>query len=389
MMVKLAITGKMSALERISTVLEGKIPDRVPSFCLGGDFDFIHRFMNSPYALTEVDKNQIDKDRVSYSPPFIHAILAKFSPINILPGGLDAKIDLCWKIVSGFQPIKVDFTDNFITQSGGLFKIVVRDEGIPHYWYAGPALLKKEHLETYWCKENELKPNSNSFHSLRKTRKTMLNKYDIVVSMGIPGPFENCVFGIGHANFALYARKRPGLLRQHIDFQWETFEEPALKMLMKTKPDIVMCGDDYGYNRGLQMHVKHWRKFIKPILANYVKIAHDGDAKFILHSCGDIHEIFPDFIEIGIDGVESLKPKNNDLKMYREKYPEIALVGTIDDSELLINESPEFIRNSVKESISTLGKKGGYIPGPTNFLLDHPPENIVALYKAIQEFGKY
>ena len=118
-------------------------------------------------------------------------------------------------------------------------------------------------------------------------------------------------------------------------------------------------------------------------------MAHDGAAKFILHSCGDLHEIFPDFVEIGLDGVESLKPKNNDLKMYREKYPEITLVGTIDDSEMLIYESPEFVKNSVKESIETLGKKGGYIPGPTNFLLDQPPENIVACYKAIQEFGNY
>ena len=75
--------------------------------------------------------------------------------------------------------------------------------------------------------------------------------------------------------------------------------------------------------------------------------------------------------------------------MYREKYPEITLVGTIDDSEMLKYNTPEFVRNSVKESIETLGKKGGYIPGPTNFLLDQPAENIVACYKAIQEFGNY
>ena len=87
--------------------------------------------------------------------------------------------------------------------------------------------------------------------------------------------------------------------------------------------------------------------------------------------------------------MESLKSKNNDLKMYREKYPEITLVGTIDDSVMLKFESPEYIRNSVKESIEALGKKGGYIPGPTNFLLDQPPENVIALFKAIQEFGEY
>jgi hypothetical protein len=333
--------------------------------------------------------DQLDKDRVSYGIPYIHAIIAKFSPPEILPGGLDAKIDLCWQTVGGLGLIKMEHTEELLLVTGAKFKVAIRDNGVPHFWYIGPGLLKKEHIEAYWNKEKEIGPDRSSFRNVARIRKTMLNKYDIVVSQGIPGPFENCIFGIGHANFARFARKHPDFLHQHIDFQWETFEEPALKLLMKTKPEIVMCGDDYGYNSGLQLHVKQWREFIKPILAKYVKIAHDGGAKFLLHSCGDIHEVFPDFVEIGIDGVESLKPKNNDLKMYREEYPEITLIGTIDDSELLKYESLEVIRNSVKTSIKALGRKGGYIPGPTNFLLDQPPENIVAQFKAIQEFGTY
>jgi uroporphyrinogen-III decarboxylase len=380
---------KMTALERILTVLEGKIPDKVPSFCLGGDFDFIEKFMRSPYALTDEDMKQLDKDKISYRIPFMHAIIAKFSPSDLLLEGLDAKIDLCWQIASGPLPFKMDTINDFITPNGGFFKIVVREQGIPHWWYAGPALLKKENIEEYWSKEKYLRPDESSVRNFAKTRKVMLKKYDIVVSQGISGPFENCVFGIGHANFAHFARKEPSYLQQHIDFQWETIAEPGLKYLMNTKPDVVMCGDDYGFNDGLQLPPKLWRKFIKPILAEYVKYAHDGGAKFLLHSCGAIGEIFPDFVEIGIDGVESLRPTHNDLKMYREKYPEITLVGTIDDSEMLKYQSPEFIRNAIKENIKLLGKKGGFMPGPTNFLLDQPPENIVALYKAIQEFGKY
>ncbi|MHA2390956.1 MAG: uroporphyrinogen decarboxylase family protein [Promethearchaeota archaeon] len=376
----------MSALERIVTALEGKIPDRVPSFILGGDCDFVYSFMNSPYKLTEEDMNLLEKDRVSFMIPFIHSIVAKFSPPNVFPGGLDAKIDMCWSTAGGGL-IQLDFTDRVLNNNGGTFDSVVKEDGIPHLWYTGPALLKKEYIEEYWEKENELKPNPAAFRNLSRIRKTMLEKYDIVVSQGITGPFENCVFGIGHANFARFARKDPSFLQQHIDFQWEIIEEPSLKLLMNQKPDVVMCGDDYGFNAGLQMNVKNWRRYIKPKLAEYVKYAHDGGAKFVIHSCGNIGEIFPDFVEIGIDGVESLKPKNNDLKMYREKYPEITLIGTIDDSEMLKYEKPDFIRQITKNCIKSLGKKGGYIPGPTNFLLDQPPENIVTLFKAIQEFG--
>ena len=378
----------MSALERILTVLEGNIPDRVPSCILGGDCDFVYRFMNSPYALTEEDMFQLDRDKISYATPFIHAILAKFSSADILPGGINAKIDMCWKLVGGAL-INLDFSDNILSQSGGAYEIFVKDDGIPHTWYMGPELLNKEHIEIYWEKEKDLKPRRTQFRDISKITKVMLEKYDIVISWGTAGPFENCVLGIGLANFARFAKKDSNFLQQHLNFQWEAFEEPSLKLMLKAKPDVVMCGDDYGYNLGLQINVKHWRKFIKPILAKYVKLVHDEGAKFILHSCGNIGEIFPDFIEIGIDGVQSLKPQNNNLRMYREKYPEITLLGTIDDSKMLIYDSPEYIRNSVKENIELLGKKGGYIPGPTNFLLDHPPENVVALFKAIQEFGKY
>ncbi|MFX1573792.1 MAG: uroporphyrinogen decarboxylase family protein [Promethearchaeota archaeon] len=377
---------KMTALERILTVLEGKIPDKVPSFLLGGDCDFVYRFMNSPFKLTDEDMKQLDRDRVSYLIPYIHSIVAKFSPPEVLPGGLDAKIDMCWS-TGGGSLIKLDSIDQLLTNAGGTFDAVVKEDGIPHMWFTGPGLLTKEHIQEYWEKEQDLKPNTGTFKNFSRIRKNMLEKYDIVVAQGISGPFENCIFGIGHANFARFARKEPNFLQQHINFQWETFEEPALNLLMKTKPEVVMCGDDYGDNHGLQINVKSWRKFIKPILAEYVKIAHDEGAKFIIHSCGSIGEVFPDFVEIGIDGVESLKPKNNDLKMYREKYPEITLVGTVDDSEMLKYETPEFIRNSIKNDIQLLGKKGGFIPGPTNFLLDHPPENIVALFKAIRDLG--
>ncbi|MHA2130441.1 MAG: hypothetical protein ACW99L_10750 [Promethearchaeota archaeon] len=76
---------KMTALERINTVLEGKIPDRVPSFILGGDYEFVYRFMRSPYKLTEEDINKLEKDRISFMIPFIHSIIAKFAAPDIFP----------------------------------------------------------------------------------------------------------------------------------------------------------------------------------------------------------------------------------------------------------------------------------------------------------------
>ncbi len=378
----------MNSLERILTILDGEKPDRLASLCLGADYLFIRKFMNSPFAFTEEDLVQFEIDNLSYNVPNVQYLIAKFSPTNILPTGLDAKIDMCWETVIPGTMKKARNSDGFIFANGMINNFSVLKNGLPFLWYTGPSLVNEIDIKDYWEAKGWLSPQKKQFRHLAKSRKNMLKNYDVVVSQGINGPFENCILGIGLVNFARFARKKPSFLRKHMDFQWDVIEEPSLKMLMNTKPSVVMCGDDYGYNFGLQIPLRQWREFIKPYLKRYVDIVHDKGVKFILHSCGDIHEVFPDFVELGIDGVHSLQPQINDLEMYRKKYPSITLLGTIDDTEMLNRESPTQVREEVKNYIKKLGIKGGYIPGPTNFLLDQPPENIVSMYKAIQEFGR-
>lgn len=377
-----------TAIERINTILEGEIPDRVPSICLGSDFKFIDLFMKSPYAITEEDLVQFSKDNLN--PRFLNTqhLLAKFSPPEIYQNGLNGKIDLCWDVIESVQLRKGEDPDSLITNSGQIYKFIIDDDGIPSYWYMGPSLKTKEKIKEFWEYEDYQKPDKSRFRIESKNRKR-LKKYDIVVAPGINGPFERCVLGIGYMNFAKFARKDPKFLQKHIDFLWENNQKKSLELLLKTKPEIVMIASDIGHNDGLQLPLRQWQKFFKPILKEYVEMVHDAGIKFLIHCCGAIEELFPDFVEIGIDGVDSLQPTINNLDLYRKKFPEITLLGTIDDSHLLINGTPKKVRKDIKHKIQTLGKKGRYIPGPTNWLLDQKPENIVALFRGIQEFGSY
>jgi uroporphyrinogen decarboxylase len=147
-----------------------------------------------------------------------------------------------------------------------------------------------------------------------------------------------------------------------------------------------MIGDDYGYNSGLQLSKEMWREIVRPTLEKHAEIIHQYGGKFLLHSCGNIGELFEDFIEIGIDGVESLKPFNNDLKELKHKYgDQLAFIGTIDDTNLLKKGTPNQVKKEVTKSIKELGP-AGYIPGATNFLLDQPPHNIIAMIDAIKSY---
>jgi len=52
--------------------------------------------------------------------------------------------------------------------------------------------------------------------------------------------------------------------------------------------------------------------------------------------------------------------------------------------------TPEDVRREVKKRIETVGYDGGLVLGPThNLEPDEPWDNIVALYNAIEEYGKY
>ena len=68
----------------------------------------------------------------------------------------------------------------------------------------------------------------------------------------------------------------------------------------------------------------------------------------------------------------------------KQKYGEkIALLGTIDDTHLLVNGTKERVWSEVTNSVKILGKGSGYIPGATNTLLNASVNNVKTMLEAI------
>lgn len=374
-------TSSNDALEVLMDALECKVPKRVPTFCLGADWDFMERYI-AEVGFTYEEFKQFKRERL----PFL-------CPIHI-PLSIKLGVDLTWNTGLG-QIIWLDEYGEPAQMHGGRFKIVTRNssyeppEGhpkhpIPHFWWVKEGLTTKEAMKNYM--KMKIQYPKGDFKRYRKAHELCRDKYNLIISIGLTGPWENLHFGIGFANIANLWRKDRKFLDEINDFYCEFALDGMERLLKYGKPPIVMMGDDYGYNHGLQMSVEMWRHLVKPTLKEHVQMVHDAGAKFLIHSCGNIGELFKDFVEIGIDGVESLKPKCNDLVGLKQKYgDEICLAGTIDDSEMLKYATPEEVKHSVTQSIKDLGP-GGYIPGATNFLLDQPVANIHAMLDAIRAF---
>jgi len=159
------------------------------------------------------------------------------------------------------------------------------------------------------------------------------------------------------------------------------------------KIDIFMMGDDFGTQNGLMVDIRTWRRFFRDGFRAYIDLAHRYGMKVMHHTCGCVIDLVPEFIDAGLDILQSLQPRaaGMDLEKLKREYGKyIAFHGSIDIQETLPYGTIENIREMVKQRME-VGKPGGgfIISTAHNIQPDTPTENILALFEAYKEFGRY
>ncbi len=175
---------------------------------------------------------------------------------------------------------------------------------------------------------------------------------------------------------------------EHISHYYLTYNERVFQAAEGTI-DIFFLGDDMGTQTGLWVSPKMYRRYFKERFRKYIDLAHRYGMKTMYHSCGNVTALVPDFIDCGLDVLQSLQPAAMDLeKLKREYGKDLAFQGGVDIQEVMPKGTPAQVREHVKERVRMLGDGGGYIFGTAhNLLPDVPTENAVALFEAYREFG--
>lgn len=154
--------------------------------------------------------------------------------------------------------------------------------------------------------------------------------------------------------------------------------------------DGIFFMDDYGLQNQLVMPPKLFRQIFKPRYRQLIEVCHKSGLHAFLHSCGNVYEIIPDLIEIGLDVLQGLQPHAMDIEQVGRRFGgQICFMGGLDAQCTLPFGTPEEVRQMVGKCIQHLGtSKGGYIGSPsTEILLDTPLENIKAVFRSWWEFG--
>ena len=148
--------------------------------------------------------------------------------------------------------------------------------------------------------------------------------------------------------------------------------------------DGIFLSDDYGHQQALLMSPEHWRAFIKPRLRKLFAAVKGAGLFAFLHSCGNVSEIIPDLIEIGLDVLHPIQPEAMDIASLKANYgQQIAFYGGIGTQHTLPYGTPDDVINEVWKTTRTMAQGGGYILAPGITLQDDVPlENILAFVRA-------
>jgi uroporphyrinogen decarboxylase len=210
------------------------------------------------------------------------------------------------------------------------------------------------------------------------------------------GPFQTACDLRGTESFLMDMAASPDFAHALLD-KVTTAIESLLKLSMQAGGKyfdmIELPGDDYAGNTNLLISPNMFRKFIRPCLERLIRAVKEQNprAKVMLHSDGAITKLIPDIISLGVDVLHPLEPlAATDIPAIKEQFgTRISFLGGIDISHAMPG-TREDVMAETKLRVAQLASGGGYILAPSNHLqADVPAENVVTLFEAAREFGKY
>ena len=160
--------------------------------------------------------------------------------------------------------------------------------------------------------------------------------------------------------------------------------------------DVVTYADDYGTQKSQLISPAMFRRQLKPLVRQIFALQKElaPHARRFFHSDGNVRPLIPDFIEIGVEILNPLQTTAagmDALPIKQEYGQDLTFWGAgVDTQGILPCGTPQQVKDDVRRNIEILAPGGGYVFNTVhNIQADVPPQNIVAMWEALQEYGVY
>lgn len=381
----------MTSRERVNAVLNHEIPDRVPIIIGVSNATGIKI---RPYRGLLKLMNLEVEEKYIYDWPELGTALPDERVMQRLHSDVRGVLDRFPLEVyqrNQLRPPHTPFIDDW---GGGQMEIG------PDEWFPGIAPIPD--ATTVDVLENYPWPNMDDPYRVAHVREQSLklhqeNLYAIMATPWLMFPFERAFEMQGMEKFLMNLATEPDFAQELLNKNNElcmrlmgNFLDQCGDMI-----DIIKIGDDLGTQENLMISPRMYRRMLKPLHAEMIAlIKQKTKAKIFFHTDGDVFDLIEDFIEIGVDllnPIQTSAGKMSNLEELKNRYDKrIVFCGAIDTQKVLPYGTPQQVRDEVKRVMSILGEDGGYMLATVHTVMNEvPPENILAMVDAVEEFGHY
>jgi len=189
------------------------------------------------------------------------------------------------------------------------------------------------------------------------------------------------------------------------DFIYKIFErqcEIAIKNLEKVHAvvgervtAVFLSGTDFGQQNGPFISPKTYCDLYQPFNKALNDWVHQHTTwKTFIHSCGSVRALIPHFIAAGFDILNPVQCSASCMapdELKREFGSRVTFWGGgVDTQKTLPFGTAAEVRQEVCSRLKTLGEGGGYVFNTIhNVQARVPVENVLAMYDAVRECGRY
>lgn len=139
-----------------------------------------------------------------------------------------------------------------------------------------------------------------------------------------------------------------------------TFFRRYIERWLRFDVDGIHFSDDWGSQRGLLISPASWRRIFKPKYRELFEMIRNAGKRIFLHSDGNIADLFPDWVELGVDAINS-QVWCMGLETLRPWAGRITFWGELDRQRLLPYGTPGDIRQAACRMVKAFYRNGGLI----------------------------
>lgn len=337
----------MNSRQRVLSVFEHKIPDRVPHFEIHINNKIISKIIPGGDYFDFVEKFDLDGVSVFYD--------LKFKKIN---------------------------NNVFKNEKGSILRKVSED-----YNYPINTLINNEcDLKKFEFPDPGAKYR---FETLKKAINRFKGKKAIIIRLKDGWSEARDLHGYEKTLIDLI--DNPNLIRGIIEKAADYYSELG-RIAYRLGAEIALTGDDIAGMNGVLMSPYKFKEILYPAMKRLYKNWHSYGLYVIKHSDGNLNSIMDLLVDTGLDCLNPIDPiaGMSLLKIKKEYGKKICIMGNVNCAGSLVDGTEEDVIKEVRECINIAAPGGGYILSSSNSIHEGvKPENYIAMVEATRKYGKY